>query len=303
MSKGNLFVGSASGKVGNLVLANTKAGQVTRVYQPKVSNPKSAAQMRQRARFANALKFFKQSVANFYHFAYEDKKSNESDYNAFMRHNIMKAVPMSREAYLEPTIPAVGNKWLMSDGRLNFNTKTTVAAGTVVNIPGLSAVATLGDISKALVAQGAQAGDIVTIVNITTSVNASNFENAIEDGSNFTVPAWTIAQFIVDESSTVALSAVPGQGSLAASGVVTLAGDASAATISLGSASDNAQYGAFIVTRKQDSGLQCTSSELEGNDAAAALLQSVNSDSAIAAAIQSWGAKGDAILKGAIANK
>lgn len=44
------LVGAASGKIGNLVYAVTNGIQTARVYQPMVSNPKSALQTMQRAR-------------------------------------------------------------------------------------------------------------------------------------------------------------------------------------------------------------------------------------------------------------
>lgn len=44
------LVGSASGKLGNVVYAVSSGTQIARVYQPVVSNPKSSAQMRQRAK-------------------------------------------------------------------------------------------------------------------------------------------------------------------------------------------------------------------------------------------------------------
>lgn len=44
------LIGSASGKIGNLVYAVTNGIQTARVYQPIVSNPKSALQSRQRAK-------------------------------------------------------------------------------------------------------------------------------------------------------------------------------------------------------------------------------------------------------------
>ena len=44
------LVGSASGKIGNVVYAVTNGIQVARVYQPVVSNPKSALQNMQRAK-------------------------------------------------------------------------------------------------------------------------------------------------------------------------------------------------------------------------------------------------------------
>lgn len=44
------LIGSASGKVGNVVYAVSNGIQIARVYQPIVSNPKSTAQMQQRAK-------------------------------------------------------------------------------------------------------------------------------------------------------------------------------------------------------------------------------------------------------------
>lgn len=44
------LIGSASGKIGNVVYAVSNGIQTARVYQPIVSNPKSTAQMKQRAK-------------------------------------------------------------------------------------------------------------------------------------------------------------------------------------------------------------------------------------------------------------
>lgn len=44
------LVGSASGKIGNMVYAVTNGIQTVRVYQPVVSNPKSSSQTRQRSK-------------------------------------------------------------------------------------------------------------------------------------------------------------------------------------------------------------------------------------------------------------
>lgn len=302
MAKGSLFVGSGTGKVGNLVLANTKSGQVTRAYQPKVSNPKTRAQMLQRAKFANAVKFFKQSVANFYKFAYEDKAKNESDYNAFMRHNIRVSLPMSREQYLEPSVPALGNRFIMSAGRIALPGAVSVDKHVAITIPGLAAATTVGALSTALIAAGLQAGDIFTLVQITTPVTADNLASATEDGSNFEVPKWTIAQFIIDESSTDTLADVKGVGQFATSGKVTLVVDADAHTLGITGDGDASVFGAAIVTRNLESGLQASNSELMGNTTAQALVAAVSSDAAIESSLLSWGSNGTVILKGSIAN-
>ena len=88
MSKGNMFINKAAGKVGNLVLYTRSGEQVMRAYQNKVKNPRTLEQVMQRAKFANAVKFYKRAVKNFFPLAFEDQKQNESAFNAFMRHNI-----------------------------------------------------------------------------------------------------------------------------------------------------------------------------------------------------------------------
>lgn len=74
MAKGNLFWNLGRGKVGSLVLSINKGQVVTRQYQPNVANPRSNAQMLQRARFASCVNFYKRASENFFKFAYEDKK-------------------------------------------------------------------------------------------------------------------------------------------------------------------------------------------------------------------------------------
>lgn len=303
MSKGNLFVGSASGKVGNLVLANTKAGQITKAYQPNVSNPKTPAQMKQRAKFANAVKFFKQSVANFYQFAYEDKRQNESYYNAFMRHNIKNSVPMSRGAYLNNAVPALGDKWLMADGRLQ--------SLTVVNSNGEIAVSgtftyenpTVATLSADLIKAGYETGDIVTMVRITTSVNASNIESVVAGTTQVDEPSWLVAQFVIDPASTLKLSEVKAVGQGATNGAIEIG--VSSTQFSLPSPQNalNANFGAAVVTRKVENGLYASPSYLIGDSIANALVENLTSESAVDDSIKTWKASSTAILKGAIAGK
>lgn len=302
MAKGSLFVGSGSGKVGNLVLANTKSGQVTRAYQPKVSNPKTRAQMLQRAKFANAVKFFQQMTAGFFHFAFEDKKQNESDYNAFMRHNIKYSLPMTREAYQSPYIPAVGNKWLLSKGRLALPGDVgVISSGTsggsffaIINSYGED-VGTVATASAKLIASGFAAGDIVTLVRVHTANvlgDSGGYPPAAIDPSPVQVG---LAQFVINTADATALSAVKTAGSNPP--VFSLQSG------SLGFSIDSdAQWAGMVVTRLQDSVLYCTTSYLEGSNGADNIVGYLGTDAAIDAVVDSWGAKGTAILKGSIAN-
>ena len=118
MSKGSLFWAKASGKLGEVVLSQVKGQQISRAYQPKVANPRSSSQTMQRIRFSNAVKFYKHATQALFKFAYEDKRQNESDYNAFMRKNANVAAYVTRESYLNQFYPAIGNQFLLADGSL-----------------------------------------------------------------------------------------------------------------------------------------------------------------------------------------
>lgn len=313
MAKGSLFVGSGSGKVGNLVLANTKSGQVTRVYQPNVKNPKTRAQMLQRAKFACAVKFFKQATNGLFKFAFEDKTSKESDYNAYMRHNIQYALPLSRELYENPSVPALGNQFMMSQGRLTSpatlsfvaksgETTTGPKEDLTVTLPAAAADATIGAVSKVLIDAGLVTGDIITIVRVSSEVDADGLQDLSNYTDNPEAPHWTIYQFILDSADTTALTAVPARGydTNDAARALTISEDKKslAAVFTDG----KAQWGALIVTRKVDSGLYASNSYLIGDTEGKAMATYVASDAAVETALNSWKSSETAILKGAIAN-
>lgn len=65
MAKGPLFIGTFTGKIGNVVGytlkdSNDKVIQATRVYQPVVSNPRTEPQAIQRMKLAPAVNFYRQ---------------------------------------------------------------------------------------------------------------------------------------------------------------------------------------------------------------------------------------------------
>lgn len=312
MAKGSLFVGSGSGKVGNLVLANTKSGQVTRVYQPNVSNPKTRAQMLQRAKFADAVKFFKQATEGFFKFAFEDKKTNESDYNAYMRHNIKNALPLSRELYENISVPALGNVFQMSAGRLSSPLTLSFAAKAnasdegpsediSIALPGAAATSSIGAVSKVLIDAGLQAGDIITIVRVGSVVTSANIEDLTAFDDNPQAPHWTIYQFVLNADDETALTDVPAVGFDVTDGkrAISLGTDSKALTIAF--SADKSQWGAVVVTRKVDTGLYASNSYLIGDTAAKAIETYVSQDSVVDLALTSWGTKGTVILKGSIA--
>lgn len=118
MSKGNMLMGYARGAVGDLVFSRVKGNQVTKARNRQPSNPKTSKQVYQRAKFINAVRFYQRGVQNLFKFAYEDKTAQESDFNAFMRHNTSLAIPVGKNASEDSIYPAISN-WITSFGSLN----------------------------------------------------------------------------------------------------------------------------------------------------------------------------------------
>lgn len=220
MSKGSNFWGTARGRLGNMVISSVRGQQIERKYQPKVANPKTYAQMRQRAAFAAAVKFFKHSQQALFRFAYEDKTQKESDYNAFMRHNVAYFGAYNKTACDNPSLAALGfvAPLLLSNGSL----ASAQGVGYYNRQPSEDAIFGLdcgkieesdtpgkfywGDVCKPLVKKyDLQSGDIITIVQINANQPASGLTSLYLDGVDADVPKtpakWTIWQKRLDTDS------------------------------------------------------------------------------------------------------
>ena len=219
MSKGSNFWGTARGRLGNMVISSVKGQQIERKYQPNVANPKTFAQMRQRAVFASAVKFFKHSQQNLFKFAYEDKGQRESDYNAFMRHNVQFFTPVNKFASDNPTLPALGFNLALqlSVGSLPAAETGYFDMASAAARFGLYCHAnidktedekfTWGNVSKAIIkGYGLSNGDIITFVVINTNMTYETFDETIIKGIDAAEPAagavWTITQMRIDIDST-----------------------------------------------------------------------------------------------------
>lgn len=220
MSKGSNFWGTARGKLGNMVISSVKGQQVERKYQPQVANPKTFSQMRQRANFASAVKFFKHSQQNLFKFAFEDKTQKESDYNAFMRHNVRCFTPVNKVACDNPTLPALGFTLalqlsfgsLPSPNNMGYFNVATNDGKFGFDVGGFIDPATAdtflwGEVSQAIIKNyGLSDGDILTFVVIRTGVTLGRFDEQIiggQEASETNDPAvWTLEQRKLDTAST-----------------------------------------------------------------------------------------------------
>lgn len=316
MSKGSMYWGNATGKLGQTVLSTVNGQQITRAYQPNVKNPRSTQQMLQRAKFSTAVKFYKHAAANFFPFAYEDKKKTESYYNAFMRHNTNVSVLTTREAYLNGNYPALGNEYMLTAGSLqeiNVTRPTAKLTGETptdamtwnVSLPLEDSSQTWGQFSKLMINRGYQDGDIITFVMVTTALSEITGEPT--DGLN-----WSMAQAILDSSSTegsksnnvwsyrndnddlLLLSAKSIENNLIKFG----------SYVSSKGSTENAAGFAAIISRTTSSGVKVCNSYLLNNATANEIYQASLQLSFVNSALASWGRELDeAILKGAIAKR
>lgn len=322
---------AGKGTLGNTYLRRTRTATGKEVnvlaqknFNPK--NPKTLGQMAQRARFATAVKFYKRATRNFFKFAYEDKKANESDFNAFMRHNVAASVPMVKAQVDNESYPAIGNKWMLSQGslqplqqkmqRLAIFTESvhdTLVLKSSENIDdlgghGFDSNATVAEISEVLVALGYQEGQIFTLVTVTSGIRQSHFQLLSPDDMTglATIPRWSISQFVIntkDETPSAAvghigLNYLPAMYCNQAYGSDTFYvgidyGDSGLLVAAAVIVSENV---------KSSKKLLATTSYLEGNEMYNAVVNDLNTKVYYNAMLKSWDADfNQAILQGSIA--
>ena len=301
MSKGSLFFGHASGKLGQVVLSTIKGQQIARAWQPKVSNPKTSQQQLQRAKFANSVKFFKRAQQNLFKFAFEDKRKNESDYNAFMRHNVVSSAVLDRSVYDNFNYPAFANDWLLSYGSLGEiyaenepSDKETLRLLTLPLGTGEIANLTIASVSQAFVDNyKAVNGDYVTLVGIKSSV-----KTLTQDA--YSAPEWSIVQFMIDTTNTGKLIEYLKKQDANAAAFFAKDG-LDPANVILAYDNDGCSWLGIILSRVTANGVKVSTSPLVPNYYAYEIYQKSLELPYRQSALNSWGRSSEAILKGGIA--
>lgn len=301
MSKGSLFFGNASGKLGQVVLSTVKGQQIARAWQPKVANPKTSQQQLQRAKFANAVKFFKRAQQNLFKFAFEDKRKNESDYNAFMRHNVVSSAVIDRMMYDNFNYPAFANDWLLSYGSLGEisaeNEESDKEVVQLLTLPlGTGEVAnlTIATASQALVSNlKAVNGDFVTLVGIKSRVKTLTEDPVV-------APEWHIMQFVVDTTNTSKLLEYLEKQDEDASTFFGKDGR-EPANIIFDYSNDGCAWLGIILSRVTANGVKVSTSPLVPNYFAYQIYQNTLALPYRQSALNSWGRSSEPILKGGIA--
>lgn len=242
MAKGNFLLGYARGSVGDVTFSRVKGNQVAKARNRNPANPNTIPQAMQRSLFADAVRFYTRGVQNTFKFAFEHKLENESDYNAFMRLNVNRGVRIGKTP--ESMYPAIGD-WLVAEGSITPPLKQDAVVSTAEGdaIAGVYMVAdatpnefvagddlpssgitlgfsvetaptTVGALSLALKAQFPQLrdGDIVTILLLSQAFMGT-IGDEFPDSCGYAAglmedPAWSFAQFTIDEGSKAKISTI-----------------------------------------------------------------------------------------------
>ena len=305
MSKGSSYWGTATGKIGNTVVRVRKGVRVESAYQPNVSNPRSSGQVVQRGKFSDAVGFYKRAMANFFKMAYEDKKTNETDFNAYMRHNVSRAYVYSRQMVTggEGALPYIG-KWLLTYGSLYSPEVNSSASGITVPLLAGAAEDTLAASFLGWISAGyVQEGDILTIVRVMTSADGAGADEYTDEalgllpGFTYTDalpvgvgPVWKVNQYVIDTKNMAQLGQQPWYGD--AQGLINFADMGKAAT-------NSARAAAVIITRKTAGGLLCSTSELVWNKAGEDMMSAMASEAWLQGQRKAWSSQ-NVILAGAL---
>ena len=255
--------------------------------------------MLQRAKFANAVKFYQKAVQHFFKFAYQDQRANETAFNAFMRHNVDRACLLRKDEVNDPYFPAFG-RWILSQGSLaapmvpKFNDSGCLFANTGIK----DNVQTVADLSSVLIGQGYHVGDIITFVCISSLVTSVDFDfSNYYDSGNLVQPQWDIRQLIVSTTDQTAITDIPSLGP----SVGVLYAEAGGLQFDFYNA-DYSNACAVIATRKGSGVTYASNAELVPGPVTLAMINATTTTAWNAEVAASWQSQGDAILQGSVAN-
>lgn len=208
MAKGNIILGYLRGSIGDITFFRVNGQQLSRARNRAPANPRTVAQMDQRAKMACAVKFFSQVGANFFKYAFEGKKETESYFNAFVKTNIYTGGYIGKQASRIFDFPALGN-WQISAGTLPEITAPFPQSvnGVAFNVGTTSgtAITTVSGLTSALINSDSsrwREGDILTCLCY-CATNYATLPTVYTDLGNRALA--TVWQIRLSTSNTAAL--------------------------------------------------------------------------------------------------
>lgn len=206
-----MMLGYSRGSVGDVTFSRLKGQQIAKARNRNPNNPKTKTQMMQRSLFVSATKFYQQARAKFFKFAFEDKKYHESDFNAFMRHNVKNGTNMTQEAVQAYNYPALG-LWALSKGSLEpfaqesegnyYKANTGIVVPQDYEVP-----TTVGGLSATLIQSNRfQVGDMLTMVQYGFSIVGEADMPALAPLNDDYNTYFSYKQMVINTESTESLT-------------------------------------------------------------------------------------------------
>lgn len=302
-----MLLGMSRGSVGDVTFYRSGGSQRARARNRKPANPMTVRQQTQRAKFANAVKFHKQVTSNFFRFAYEDKKVNESDYNAFMRHNVGNSGFIGAMASKIASWPALG-MWEITNGSfpsIDVDTfqEDPIKGGFVGYLPGLkSGITTIGALSSSVIGASDvyREGDIITILLYAFSPKADMPTVDVSTSRSVDVK---VLQFILNSSDETLLSTVTAN-VLGVNFSLSAEADGTG-NYGLVVGTESTQVGTiflqcgYVHSRNTDKGLLVSTSVMISNSASTINSALADSGAYYNSIIADWNAAAEAVLQGA----
>ena len=178
MSKNNMLLGYARGKVGDLVFARRLGQQTTRAYNSNPKDAKTRSQVTQRVKVANVIAMYR-ALKNICNHSFEGLDVGQTSYSAFVKANLTgNKVSLTKEAASFGA--CVVAPYLISRGSLPSIQVEGTGADAVTNIAvgnlTISGTTTIGQFADALVANnaGIEYGDQLTYVSLVQQTDANS---------------------------------------------------------------------------------------------------------------------------------
>lgn len=201
MAKSGFWLRGAKGKLAGTVLYQSGGSTVQReIVTPK--NPQSDNQMRQRATFAGAAKFYQNAQQNRFVLAFQNKKGNQSEFNAFMQKNLREFDTLTYPTREMANTPEFCNyfPWICTEGNLQgipaaFPDDEMEVLGAEIVVCDPNWAANWDELIAMNPNLDLQYGDIVTITIVLNDEKFNDITLDVEVGN--IAPRWITRQFIV----------------------------------------------------------------------------------------------------------
>lgn len=320
MAKTGFWLRGAKGKLAGTTLYRGRTGTVQREIVTPV-NPQTFPMMAQRALFAEVAKFYANGQKALFKFAFEDKRSNQTDFNAYMQENVKHGCYFMRDVVKGSALYPMLGQFLMTRGSLGlcaariapiygqgFNVESKFVTSTAV-----SSASTVAEVSREIINNnvGYENGDIITIVCISSDATLSEESVTSFMYNGDMPPVWRVKQFFLDTNDTRTMADLGIEVTTAAR-YNSIDGLYEAIIFQFLDATATSTYdciagGCIVHSRETATGLKVSISPLDVTNAASTVIGKCYASTASRQYLNevclSWGAKGDPILKGSLATR